>query len=1002
MPQFVKRQFGLGKPAFGFTNRKRRFTNNIPLTAQELLTFTAMHATCYRFIATVVILLCAHTTWAQDPYYTTIDRQSGLPSNAVYALFQDKKGFVWIANDNGLTRYDGFEFKTYLSNLQTSRAGNQIMEDKYGRIWYKNFDGYLYYVVHDTLKALPQHNPISNAGYGLLDDLLVVKQVDSLTFYDLKTLNVVRSIPFDNISASGELCYKNQLFCGSVDTVWKIDPKGNTQGTYVPFIGEPVLSAYGVMLIRTTQEKNRFARFDKGYLEEIFLKEKIGYIQRAHYNKGILWLMTANGLWGYNRQWAALNGGQPYLPDKNLSCMMQDKEGNYWLGTLNEGIIVVPELETKIWSVHGIKPCGFARTGNTMLVYTKQATVHERIAGLDNFRQVFGTAPQHEIYNLAADSSGEKYIVASRQLFITDKKLAIQHKEVLAVKDLVLLDKKYCAFAGSGASGLIRLNEHGTSHWDKQYTAHIQSSSLQYSYFPSTGGRGRTMAYDAIGSVLYLGGSMGTKRIDTNNTTEIRWQGASIYARKLAFYYPRLYILTQQGMLLASTSHTPPKQLRVTEKDEELLGMRRTEKHLYLITTAGIRRLQPQSGEFRFVYIRSGVRPDEINDLEDDGKRLMIATDRGVLFADELETAPATVPGFCINSIQVNGHEVDAANISGLKYGQKDVELRYSILSYGQINKFVLQYRINDGEWQQAERNTRRLKLASIAPGKYSIGFRLVSTDKKIYEQAPVRFVIRQPFWQQGWFWAMNFGASGIIGLLYYRWRTNQLRRKNALIIEKMELENHLRHSTLTAIRAQMNPHFFYNALNTIQSFIFSDDKRNASTYLVKMSKLTRMILEMSDKESVTLEEETEALRLYLELEKIRFGTEFNYTLTIEGNVDTEMLKIPPMIVQPYVENAIKHGLLHKAGNKTLAISFARQDGALTITIDDNGIGRERATELQQQRKEKHQSFSTGANSKRIDLLNREGRRNIGIVYIDKNIDGHATGTTVIITIPIG
>jgi LytS/YehU family sensor histidine kinase len=162
------------------------------------------------------------------------------------------------------------------------------------------------------------------------------------------------------------------------------------------------------------------------------------------------------------------------------------------------------------------------------------------------------------------------------------------------------------------------------------------------------------------------------------------------------------------------------------------------------------------------------------------------------------------------------------------------------------------------------------------------------------------------------------------------------------------------------------------------------------------------MILEMSDKESVTLEEETEALRLYLELEKIRFGTDFNYSLTIEGNVDTEMLKIPPMIVQPYVENAIKHGLLHKTGNKVLAISFTRQDGALTITIDDNGIGRERASELQQQRKEKHQSFSTGANSKRIDLLNRDGRRNIGVVYVDKKNNGQATGTTVIITIPIG
>jgi len=206
----------------------------------------------------------------------------------------------------------------------------------------------------------------------------------------------------------------------------------------------------------------------------------------------------------------------------------------------------------------------------------------------------------------------------------------------------------------------------------------------------------------------------------------------------------------------------------------------------------------------------------------------------------------------------------------------------------------------------------------------------------------------------------------------------------------------------LTSIRAQMNPHFFYNALNTIQSFIFSDDKRNASTYLVKLSRLTRIILQMSEKESVTLDEETDALQLYLELEKMRFMENFNYEIFTGADVDTEMVKIPPMIVQPYVENAIKHGLLHKKEERRLSITFLKENNILQVTIDDNGIGREKAAELNNIRKDKPNSFSSSANSKRIDLLNKERKKNIGVVYIDKKEgDNMAMGTTVIISIPL-
>jgi LytS/YehU family sensor histidine kinase len=148
----------------------------------------------------------------------------------------------------------------------------------------------------------------------------------------------------------------------------------------------------------------------------------------------------------------------------------------------------------------------------------------------------------------------------------------------------------------------------------------------------------------------------------------------------------------------------------------------------------------------------------------------------------------------------------------------------------------------------------------------------------------------------------------------YITWVDKKM-NKSKLMEEKFELEKELNRSVLTSIKSQLNPHFFYNALNTIQSFVYMDDRKNASNYLGRFSKLTRTILEMSEKETISLKEEIEALTLYLELEKMRFEDSFSFEMNYQG-VDAELENIPPMLIQPYVENAVKHGLLHKKGNK--------------------------------------------------------------------------------------
>lgn len=244
----------------------------------------------------------------------------------------------------------------------------------------------------------------------------------------------------------------------------------------------------------------------------------------------------------------------------------------------------------------------------------------------------------------------------------------------------------------------------------------------------------------------------------------------------------------------------------------------------------------------------------------------------------------------------------------------------------------------------------------------------------------------------------------------FYRYRLRQLQLQHQLIREKNDkilAEAGYRHKldelTFSTLRSQMNPHFIFNALNTIQGFVYFNDKKSASGYLGKFSQLIRKILDGSNKPTITLGEEIEILQLYTDIEKARYGENFKVEINIDPALNQEATLIPPMLIQPYVENSIKHGVFHKQGDKTLQISISKAEDQelIEVVIDDNGIGRERSKEINKSRIA-HQSFATAANEKRIDLINQTVDKKTRLEIIDKvNMDGSSAGTTVIITIPM-
>lgn len=232
--------------------------------------------------------------------------------------------------------------------------------------------------------------------------------------------------------------------------------------------------------------------------------------------------------------------------------------------------------------------------------------------------------------------------------------------------------------------------------------------------------------------------------------------------------------------------------------------------------------------------------------------------------------------------------------------------------------------------------------------------------------------------------------------LFYYFKKLNQ-KSEEQLEIAYQKLEKtqkgELAHLQLKSLKAQMNPHFMFNAMNSIQSMVLKGDKHNAYQYLSKFSEMVRDNLNMSEKSFVSFDEENSLLKKYLELEKLRFRNDFSYKITGGNLVDD--LKIPSMIIQPFVENAIKHGLLHKVnGQKQLHIEF-KQKEVFECIITDNGVGVQKCKEINIQNKIEHTSFSTNAIKERLALLKDYYKTDIGFEYI-----AVAKGTQVVVKIP--
>jgi len=383
----------------------------------------------------------------------------------------------------------------------------------------------------------------------------------------------------------------------------------------------------------------------------------------------------------------------------------------------------------------------------------------------------------------------------------------------------------------------------------------------------------------------------------------------------------------------------------------------------------------------------------------DNNNNLFVGTVNGLIkFNPDLYRSNNFFPKTHITGISVFYRDTLLIENLKLKHNQNNIKFTFIGLSFSNPEKILYSYKLNgfDKLWSPPS-SENSAKYSNLPPGKYQLLVKSCN-DEKIWTPNPVEysFEILKPFWKKWWF---ILGVSLLFSAIVYVFVRQRISKIKLIERNNLNAQIEKANNELKALRAQMNPHFIFNSLNSIQHFVINHEEKSAVKYLGKFSKLIRKILNNSEEAFISLQEELSTLELYLELENLRFQNKFTYQIKIDDTIESDFIKIPSMIIQPYIENSILHGFGEIATGGSLTIEFTLKDGLLICIIDDNGVG---INYSKQNKKENslHVSLAGKISEDRLQLLKNIYGNSIGVEITDKS-DFGKKGTKVCLTMPI-
>ncbi len=979
----------------------------------------------------ITILFCVlkFLIQGQNPVIKHYSVNQGLPSSETYYVIQDSKGYLWIATDAGVVKYDGYKFITYNSSKGLpDNTVFKIHEDKYGKIWFASYSGKMAYYSYQT------DSIYGIAGNSQLDKLTDFFPID-FSFDDKDTLFIaiarhgyVKLFPpmyneFKRVTYNRNCYYVKKI--NKQSTIYGLNMvDDNFRAQKAPLIYEDgrnlsasisdtiykvqvtvdhlhaIFESDTSFLFSNATEIYRLTKNRKVALNEKRGTQQVNTISIYKDKAGRFWV---NGLNSGTKVFESVDSGTliyHFLPNLSVTSVIQDTDNGYWITTLEDGLYYLPSLNLNFMdqnsglAANKVLSIGLLNTKLSCL--TSDYTINT--FDIENPKIINQEKLPLSAWNLVC--SNNCMLVCYNTPYIVWT--ALNKKVVLWIK------------SKENIKGNIRIKK--AIDYSLNYFLGFDQGEL-YLINKETGECSRILSgLTKIFSVYYQ-----------NN---IIWIGTktglySFKNKQLLFHGDKHSILKNRVEDMLSIGDTLFLATRgygvliylhdeivrhYTENDGLASNMTKciikdTTGSIWIGTNRGISRLKKYNNtkyNISTLNMNSGLISNEVNQIIEHQQKLYFATNSGlgILNVTDFYNPNVSIPIYT-EGFYVNNSKIVVESSHTFNYNENFIKINYkgiSVKSEGDIN---YKYRLEglDTNWTYTK-NTF-VQFTTLPPGTYRFIAYAINQDGKASNiPAIISFIIKKPFWKTWWFYAALLSIVSVIVYFIYQRRIKLIQH---LEEEKTAINKRVSESELKALRAQMNPHFMFNAINSIQNFVLKNDSKSAQKYLTKFARLIRSVLENSKHDLVWLNKEVEALELYVELEALRASFCFDYEIIIEDSLNAENLFIPPMIIQPYIENAILHGIMPLSDRRgRLIIKFSKTGSVLKCIIDDNGIGRKKAKEIKERKQLSHQSMGMAVTQDRIDILNEQNNNLLTkVVVIDNVLNDIAIGTTVEITINI-
>lgn len=962
------------------------------------------------------LLFSAQLLSAQTSFIEHFDIKDGLPSNTCFFSLQDSKDYIWVGTDAGVSRFDGKYFRNF--SIDDGLPDNQILqikEDRNGRIWFLSFSGKLSYyhngqIYNKSNSSLLGKLNITEIIISFFEDshgrlwlgtnknLLYMYDGSRLVKFSSKDMNhqfIDASVYEDAnrniwvINQDAALIFKDKAFYLAAQvpktlSYKTIDFKPQHQLLY--------LNARGLTLFDNT------AKCLNIKIPSDILNNKLGFIYAT---PSELWISNNEGVFKFEQ------GQQPiqYLHNVPASQVFKDKHENMWFTTSN-GIYMLPQERNRMYIFNQEQ----GLSSNYIKSITKDK-FNRLWLGMDKGMVNMFDLQSHAIKKIPLSTLGFKNNIKQLHLdslnesiyFSSDlalgriNKIYNQQKpellkevtsSVLAVKDFSLSPKNQLAIAS--ASGVFLIDNPL-----EQFQFHALKVKGGKNFYPN---RAYAVHFDHNGALWFS---------NTEGLHAVNVPGLKDPADRAYLKDKRVNDIKElkNGMLVLATDGyglAYIKDGRIVRKitiqdglaDNVCKKLFVDGNHLWVITNNGINniRVDAKKVEIQSFEYTNALLKNDVNDLYVDGKTAYFATNNGLIFFPKRGfTRKNKAPKVIVSSILNNNRSLPVADtLVALNPSRNNITFIYSAIDF-EKQDLVYRFRLNPGDNWTETRN-RRLEFSALSPGDYTFEISTKSNNTNWSDPTKIRFKLEEHFWQRNWFILVLLIAASFtfykIAVIITNWRKNQEQKQLVLKHKILILEQR-------ALLAMMNPHFIFNVMNSIQHYINTKDTSSANKILTGFARLIRKNLEICTKSFISLEEELEYLSLYLGLEKKRFGEKFNYIIKVDPGIDKEEVFIPSMLLQPYVENAIWHGIMPKeeGGNIEITMEVVDQEVLLIYIIDD-GVGIENSKRL---KRDTHSSKGMSLTQERVQLINQIESLSI---QISINQQGNS-GTIVTIQVPI-